>query len=240
MDPRDHLYRAAVAAVAEYASRYLEKTPSRTSALFGAAWVEELVTGHQTRSLEQARMEMEKFEEFSSLCRRRGLLDDTSGVDIEEQLMIFMFIVGQAQSNRAAQERFQHSGETISAYFHLVLNAFVSLYDDFVQLPNGDAVQVKIRSDRRFYSYFKDCVRAIDDTHIPVTVPAAYHGRFRNRKYTLSQNVFAAYGFGLSFQYILAGCRAQRATAAYLLMLSTEGSAFPATSILGGCWLRKR
>uniref|UniRef100_M4B5E2 DUF8040 domain-containing protein n=1 Tax=Hyaloperonospora arabidopsidis (strain Emoy2) TaxID=559515 RepID=M4B5E2_HYAAE len=106
MEPLDHLYHAAVAAVAEYASKYLEKTPCRTSALSGAAWVEDLVTGHQTRLLEQARMELDKFEDLSSLCRRRGLLKDASGVEVEEQLMIFLFIVGKAQRNRAAQELF--------------------------------------------------------------------------------------------------------------------------------------
>ena len=106
MDPRDHPYRAAVAAVSEHASKYLEKTPCRTPALFGAAWIEDLVTGHQTHLLEQARMEIDKLQELSSLCLQRGLLKDTIDVDVEEQLMIFLFIVGQVQSNRAAQKRF--------------------------------------------------------------------------------------------------------------------------------------
>ena len=51
-------------------------------------------------------MEIDKFEELSSLCRRRGLLKDTSGFEVEKRLMIFLFIVEQAQSNLAAQERF--------------------------------------------------------------------------------------------------------------------------------------
>ena len=91
MDLRDHLQHAAVA---EYASKYLGKTLCRTSALSGAAWVEELVAGNQTRLLEQARTELDKFEELSALCRRRGLLKYMSGADVEEQLMIFLFIVG--------------------------------------------------------------------------------------------------------------------------------------------------
>ena len=72
---------------------------------------------------------------------------------------------------------FQHSGGTISAYFHLV-NVFVSLYDEFVQLPNGDAVEAEIRSDHQFYTNFKDCGTAIDVNYIPAPVPAAEHGRF--------------------------------------------------------------
>ena len=51
-------------------------------------------------------MEIDKLQELSSLCLQRGLLKDTIDVDVEEQLMIFLFIVGQVQSNRAAQKRF--------------------------------------------------------------------------------------------------------------------------------------
>ena len=35
-------------------------------------------------------------------------------VSIEEQLCIFLYIVGHKNSNNEAQDRFQHSGETIS------------------------------------------------------------------------------------------------------------------------------
>lgn len=44
----------------------------------------------------------------------RGLLSATRYVSVAEQLAIFLFMVGHNNSNRAAQERFQHSGETIS------------------------------------------------------------------------------------------------------------------------------
>ncbi len=43
----------------------------------------------------------------------KNLLEEKR-VSIEEQLAIFLHIVGRNSSNRSAQERFQHSGATIS------------------------------------------------------------------------------------------------------------------------------
>jgi hypothetical protein len=41
-------------------------------------------------------------------------LGDSKYVRLEEKVMIFLSMVGQPMSNRGAQERYQHSGDTIS------------------------------------------------------------------------------------------------------------------------------
>jgi hypothetical protein len=48
------------------------------------------------------------------LMRERLLLNDSREVTVEEQLAMFMRIIGQNASNRDTQERFQHSRDTIS------------------------------------------------------------------------------------------------------------------------------
>uniref|UniRef100_A0A2N9E4W6 DDE Tnp4 domain-containing protein n=1 Tax=Fagus sylvatica TaxID=28930 RepID=A0A2N9E4W6_FAGSY len=62
-----------------------------------------------------------------------------------------------------------------------------------------------IRNNRRFYPYFKDCIGAIDGTHIRASVPIEIQGRFRGRKDGTTQNVLAAITFDLKFCYVLAG-----------------------------------
>ena len=64
-----------------------------------------------------------------------GALEDTIHVSANEQVMIFLFIVGHSGSNRLASERFQHSGETISRYYNLVLQALVDLEDQIIVQP---------------------------------------------------------------------------------------------------------
>ncbi|KAL0722716.1 hypothetical protein Bca4012_037315 [Brassica carinata] len=63
----------------------------------------------------------------------------------------------------------------------------------------------RIKENTRFYPYFKDCVRAIDGTHIFTMVQKKDAASFRNRKGDISQNVLAACNFDLEFIYLLSG-----------------------------------
>ncbi|KAL1214451.1 hypothetical protein V5N11_033678 [Cardamine amara subsp. amara] len=63
----------------------------------------------------------------------------------------------------------------------------------------------KIRESTRFYPYFKNCVGAIDGTHIFAMVANKDAAAFRNRKGDISQNVLAACNFDLEFIYVLSG-----------------------------------
>jgi hypothetical protein len=102
-----------------------DKEPCRTSKLQGAAYVQELRTGHEGRAYEVLRMPINVFEDLCSWLRENSGLEDAteepeSGtelkrtVTVEEAVAIFLYIVGRGAANRDAQERFQHSGETIS------------------------------------------------------------------------------------------------------------------------------
>jgi hypothetical protein len=53
--------------------------------------------------------------------------------------------------------------------------------------------------------FIKDCVGAIDGTHVPANVPVEIQGKFRGRKEETTQNVLAAITFDLKFIYVLAG-----------------------------------
>jgi hypothetical protein len=43
--------------------------------------------------------------------------------------------IAHAASNRAVQERFQHSRDTVSRYFHQVLQAINRLVSKYIKLP---------------------------------------------------------------------------------------------------------
>ncbi|XP_026442341.1 uncharacterized protein LOC113341815, partial [Papaver somniferum] len=63
----------------------------------------------------------------------------------------------------------------------------------------------KIRESTRFYPYFKDCIGAMDGTHIPVMVEKINAAVYRNRHGITSQNVLAVCNFDLEFIYVLSG-----------------------------------
>ncbi|XP_028219661.1 protein ALP1-like [Glycine soja] len=69
----------------------------------------------------------------------------------------------------------------------------------------GSTVPAKIRESTRFYPYFKDCIGAIDGTHIPASVKGRDVSSYRDRHGNISQNVLAACNFDLEFMYVLSG-----------------------------------
>ena len=66
---------------------------------------------------------------------------------------MFLWTVAHSASNRDAQEQFQHSGETVSRYFHEVLEAINSLIPEYIKLPNID-ISTTITSNSKYYNFF--------------------------------------------------------------------------------------
>ncbi|KAL4321079.1 hypothetical protein AHAS_Ahas14G0074600 [Arachis hypogaea] len=75
------------------------------------------------------------------------------------------------------------SRETISRNFYAVLKAVISLEEEFLQQPFGTTIPSEILHSNRFYPYFKDCIGAIDGTHVKVKVPIADQPRFCGKFY---------------------------------------------------------
>ncbi|KAF2293662.1 hypothetical protein GH714_003932 [Hevea brasiliensis] len=145
------------------------------------------------------------FAEFCGKLRATGLLKDFRRATVEEQVAKFLQILGQNFRNRALGFFFHRSGETISRHFHNVLRAVVALEAEFLNQPTGADVHPQILNNNRFYPYFKNCVGALDGTHIRVKVPRELAPRFRGRKEWPTQNVLAACSFDMKFTYVLPG-----------------------------------
>ncbi|XP_020579661.1 uncharacterized protein LOC110024187 [Phalaenopsis equestris] len=84
-----------------------------------------------------------------------------------------MYILAQNESIRGAMERFQHSSETISRYFSKGIHALVSLTAQIIKLedPSFATTLEQIANSTRYMSYFKNCIGAIDGTHVDARIP---------------------------------------------------------------------
>lgn len=171
----------------------------------GRVFVNEVLNGRNSYCRDMFRMDKRLFRKLCDLLRCKRLLRDTLDVRIEEQLAIFLLTVGHNKRNRVVQERFHHSGETISRHFNNVLNAIVALASDFFQPPVTNTPGEIFAKPGNYYPYFENCVGAIGGTHIPAMVGVEDKAQFRNKEGFLSQNVIAACSFDLQFQYVLAG-----------------------------------
>ncbi|XP_026421779.1 uncharacterized protein LOC113317874, partial [Papaver somniferum] len=85
-----------------------------------------------------------------------------------------------------------------------MLRALNSIAPRMMAKPTS-ATPFKIRESTRFYPYFKDCIGAMDGTHIPAMVEKINTAVYRNRHGITSQNVLAVCNFDLEFIYVLSG-----------------------------------
>jgi hypothetical protein len=137
----------------------------------------------------------ESFRELATYLRRKIVVD--------EKLVFFLYMLSRNASYQNLQVYFGHSNDT----FHHHINHFFKkvipvLSHRFIQPPDPNQVHQKIKDNPRFYPFFKNCLGAIDGTHIPISISSDKHSPFRNRKETLSINVMVACDFDLSITWI--------------------------------------
>ncbi|KAK7364679.1 hypothetical protein VNO80_13420 [Phaseolus coccineus] len=160
---------------------------------------------HTEQSRDIIRMGPEAFIKLCERIRGTGIVRDAYRSTVEEQVAKFLHIIGHNVKNRSVSFFFHRSGETVSRHFHNVLTAILRLEGEFLIQPNGTVVPPHILNNSRFFPFFKDCLGAIDGTHVRVKVARADAARFRGRKDWPTQNIFAACDFDMKFTYVLAG-----------------------------------
>ncbi|XP_050140657.1 uncharacterized protein LOC126616630 [Malus sylvestris] len=119
-------------------------------------------------------------------------------------LATFLLIVGHNSTYCLLHDTFGRSHWTVSRNFNKVLKTLNTIAPEMMA-KHGLAVPSKIRESMRFYPYLKDCIGAIDGTHIPASVFGCDVSNYHNRKGVISQNVLATCNFDLEFIYILSG-----------------------------------
>ncbi|XP_071912888.1 uncharacterized protein [Coffea arabica] len=128
------------------------------------------------------RMGPETFRRLCDLLQTHGGLQPTQRATVQEQVVKFLHILTIPSKNITMSYFYRRSGETVSRHFHRVLRAVIALEDQFLQQPTGEQLPPEILNSARFYPYFKDCVGAIDGSHVRVKVPnidaAKYHGKY--------------------------------------------------------------
>ncbi|KAH6785500.1 hypothetical protein C2S51_037955 [Perilla frutescens var. frutescens] len=116
----------------------------------------------------------------------------------------FLIIVGHNDRFFNISQRFSRLHFATSQNFNKTLKALNTIAPDMMVKPST-GIPAKIQESTRFNPFFKDCIRAIDGTHIPTTVPGREVSSFRNRHGTQSHNILAACNFDLQFMYVLSG-----------------------------------
>ncbi|KAL5553936.1 hypothetical protein UlMin_041337 [Ulmus minor] len=141
----------------------------------------ELLQGPDDQFVQVLRLNKECFYRLSSLLTENGLRD-TRSISAHEQLMMFLTIVGHCDTNRRSKFEWRHSGETVSRHFHNVCAYLLALAPRLIGPPDFVHTASKIENNPNFFPYFRDCIGAMDGTHVMCIVDADLQAAFRNRK----------------------------------------------------------
>ncbi|KAG8472494.1 hypothetical protein CXB51_034181 [Gossypium anomalum] len=93
------------------------------------------------------------------------------------------------------------SGETVSRSFHNVLNAVIRLQD--VLFKKAEPITTNSTDPR--WKWFKNCLGALDGTHIKIRVPTVDKPRYRTRKGDIATNMLGVCTPDMHFVYALPG-----------------------------------
>ncbi|KAI8550910.1 hypothetical protein RHMOL_Rhmol06G0144000 [Rhododendron molle] len=174
--------------------------------LSGQEYTTFLLTSHPQNIKDMLRVDKHTFRALAVELVRRGLLEwDHKNLSVEESLAIFLYICGQNARERVVADRFQRSLDTISKHFNIIRRAICNLAPFIIRPPNLHETPPEILHDGRYYPWFKDCVGAIDGTHIDAWVLASRELAFRGRKSTKTQNVMAVCSFDMKFTFVYPG-----------------------------------
>jgi hypothetical protein len=100
------------------------------------------------------RMSRAPFFSLRNLFRQRGLVVDSINSSVEEQVAMFLHLVGHNQRLRVVHQGFRRSIETVSRHFHQVLYAIGELRDELIKPPTG-LTHVKILGSHKWNPFFK-------------------------------------------------------------------------------------
>jgi hypothetical protein len=120
----------------------------------GYQYIRDILDGHPDRCFDLFRMNNTK---FNILCP--GILEKNivkiQEIKIEEQVAMFLQIVGQASSMRKTANDFQHSLETLHRVFSDVLHSILDMQNDYLQQPSANAPTHPLVGEGTIYFPFK-------------------------------------------------------------------------------------
>nr|KAJ0198186.1 hypothetical protein LSAT_V11C700348180 [Lactuca sativa] len=181
----------------------------RSSSCTGSMLINKILNDYEIRCYELFRLQVPV---FNMLCRDLVAhygLKKSRPVSIEESLGIFLLYLAHGCGNRLVQEFFNHSGETIHRHFHKVLDVVVNLSKYIIKANANynETIPEHILNNPRYtyYPYFKDCIGAIDGTHMKASVPQRDQIKYIGRKNCVTQNIMTTCDFSMCFTFAWAG-----------------------------------
>ncbi|KDN63340.1 hypothetical protein CSUB01_10157 [Colletotrichum sublineola] len=166
--------------------------------------VEYFLGGSEEQFAALFRMGKADFHRLAKWLRDGEWVKDTIYQSVEQQLLVFLYLVGQGETQRNTAHLFQIAQSTVGTIVHNLLTAMVALHSEVITQPDQQYVSPTIELSPRDHC-FTGCIGAVDGTLLKAHIPLKNQKRFFCRKGYISQNVLAAVNFDGLFVYVMAG-----------------------------------
>ncbi|KAL4564921.1 hypothetical protein LXL04_028997 [Taraxacum kok-saghyz] len=173
------------------------RNPCHTSDDTGHKFVTNILNGNGKRCYQMFRLHVPVYRQLCKDLVTNYGLTQTRNIATEELVAIFLVCLAHGCTNRFMQELFNHSGETISRHFHKLSSKPDENYNQNV--PDY------ILNNPRYYPIFKDCIGAIDETHVKASVAQHEQAKYIGRKGHATQNIMVVCDFNMCFTFVWAG-----------------------------------
>lgn len=197
----------------------------------GEGWrrVQRFMNGSEVQCYEILRMNQETFKSLCKVLSEKYGLKETHNVYVEESVAMFLETVGQDATVRAISEHYQHSTDTVKKKLEQVLSSLLKLASDIVKPTRNEFATASpfLEGKPQYWPYFKNCIGALDGTHIAVRPPSGNSEPFRGRKGEPTMNVLAICNFDMRFIYAYVGVPGRAHDTKVLTYCATEEASFP-------------
>ncbi|XP_054793325.1 protein ALP1-like isoform X1 [Prosopis cineraria] len=181
--------------------RRIRHIPYKMDFIAKRSYLKRMMSSSDVACYNLLRMHRSTFDKLCSMLTDVGGLKPSKNMLVDEQVAMFLHILAHHVKNRVIQHNFGRSGETISRHFNSVLTSMMRLGDMLLKKPEPVADD---SSDER-WKWFKNCLGALDGTHIKLRVPSLDKARYRNRKGEITTNVLGVCSQDGFFIYVLPG-----------------------------------
>ncbi|XP_061357908.1 protein ALP1-like [Gastrolobium bilobum] len=151
--------------------------------------------------IENTRMDRTCFFKLCEMLKTVGRLEATRHMGVEEMVALFLHILAHDVKNRVIKRQFMRSGETISRQFTNVLLAVLRCHKVLLKRPQP----VPENSTDEKWKWFKNCLGALDGTHIKINPLQGDKPRYQTRKGEIATNVLGVCSQDCQFIYVLPG-----------------------------------
>ena len=143
-----------VALLRKLQRRRLLRAPCVNHVVERKHYINSILHGSERLCVSQIRMKPIPFHHLCHILIEGEHVRLTFHMSVQEQVLIFLHIIGHNVRFCVIGSQFHRSTETVDRYFKVVLRGVLKLFRALIRLPSED-IPPKIRNSKRFYPYFK-------------------------------------------------------------------------------------